>query len=272
MLKRISVSSSFMTRRKSSDCAIIEASYSEVIIVSKLQQVQEWTAQQHADFAYISDPRTIQYLTGFYSDPIERVLALIVFPDQEPFMFAPALEVEAIKETGFTYPVYGYLDHENPWKMIATNALSRVNQPKSIALEKGQLAVDRLENLQTVFPTAKFDLDITDFINSLRVIKTPDEIEKLRIAGKWADFAFEKGFAAVKAGRTEQQVVAELQYALMKEGIMQMSFDTLVQAGAHAAEHTVPLTPLSSKKTNSFCLTSGLSGMVTFQTLLGPLR
>lgn len=236
MLKRISVSSSFLIQRKSSDCAIIEASYSEVIIVSKLQQVQEWTAQQHADFAYISDPRTIQYLTGFYSDPIERVLALIVFPNQEPFMFAPALEVEAIKETGFTYPVYGYLDHENPWKMIATNALSRVNQPKSIALEKGQLAVDRLENLQTVFPTAKFDLDITDFINSLRVIKTPDEIEKLRIAGKWADFAFEKGFAAVKAGRTEQQVVAELQYALMKEGIMQMSFDTLVQAGAHAAE------------------------------------
>ncbi|MCH5462596.1 aminopeptidase P family protein [Lactobacillus sp. LC28-10] len=204
--------------------------------MSKLQQVQEWTEKQHADFTYISDPHTIQYLTGFYSDPIERVLALVVFPDQDPFMFAPALEVEAIKDTGFSFPVYGYLDHENPWQMIADDVKKRVNHPTEIALEKNQLSVDRLERLQQVFTDAQFSLDITPFINQLRVIKTPDEIEKLAIAGKWADFAFQKGFAAVKAGRTEQQVVAELQYALMKEGIMQMSFDTLVQAGAHAAE------------------------------------
>lgn len=210
--------------------------YLEVIFLSKLQQVQEWTAQHQADLTYISDPMTIQYLTGFYSDPIERVLALVVFPDQEPFMFAPALEVEAIKETGFTYPVYGYLDHENPWQMIADDVTHRVQKPTTIALEKAQLTVNRLEALQNVFPGATFDLDITTYINDLRVIKTDAEIEKLNIAGKWADFAFEKGFAAVKAGQTEQQVVAELQYALMKEGIMQMSFDTLVQAGAHAAE------------------------------------
>lgn len=204
--------------------------------MSKLQQVQEWTAQHHADFTYVSDPRTIQYLTGFYSDPIERVLALIVFADQDPFIFAPALEVEAIKDTGFSFPVYGYLDHENPWQMIADNVKKRVAAPHEIALEKNQLSVDRLEQLQTVFPGAQFTHDMTPFVNQLRVIKTEDEIEKLNIAGKWADFAFEKGFAAVKAGRTEQSVVAELQYALMKEGIMQMSFDTLVQAGAHAAE------------------------------------
>ncbi len=70
----------------------------------------------------------------------------------------------------------------------------------------------------------------------MRLIKTPDEIEKLNIAGKWADFAFEQGFVAVKAGRSEQQVAADLEYALKQKGIMEMSFDTLVQAGAHAAE------------------------------------
>lgn len=207
-----------------------------MITLSKLQQVQEWTVQHHADVTYISDPSTIQYLTGFYSDPIERVLALVVFPDQEPFMFAPALEVEAIKDTGFSFPVYDYLDHENPWQMIADNVKKRVSQPTEIALEKNQLSVTRLEHLQQVFPSAQFNQDITPFINQLRVIKTASEIDKLNVAGKWADFAFEKGFAAVKAGRTEEQVVAELQYALMKQGIMQMSFETLVQAGAHAAE------------------------------------
>ncbi|MTV83234.1 M24 family metallopeptidase [Secundilactobacillus folii] len=204
--------------------------------MSKLQQVQEWTAQHQVDFSYVSDPRTIQYLTGFYSDPIERVLALIIFPDQEPFMFAPALEVEAIKDTGFSFPVYGYLDHEDPWQRIADRVKERLAAPTKIALEKDQLSVARLEHLQHVFSGASFEADLTPFINNLRLIKTEAEIEKLKVAGKWADFAFEKGFAAVKAGRTEQSVVAELQYALMKKGIMQMSFDTLVQAGPHAAE------------------------------------
>ncbi|KRK47195.1 proline dipeptidase [Secundilactobacillus kimchicus JCM 15530] len=204
--------------------------------MSKLEQVQKWTQDNKVDFTYISDPKTIQYLTGFYSDPIERVLALIVFNNQDPFMFAPALEVQAIKETGFPYPVYGYLDHEDPWQLIAQNVFTRIANPREIALEKDQLQVARLEQLQRVFPAAAFNADITSFINELRVIKSADEIEKLKVAGKWADFAFEQSFKAVKAGRTEQEVVAELQYALMKKGIMQMSFDTLVQAGAHAAE------------------------------------
>ncbi|KLD61316.1 hypothetical protein WP50_03260 [Lactiplantibacillus plantarum] len=77
-------------------------------------------------------------------------------------------------------------------------------------------------------------------------------MEKLNIAGKWADFAFEQGFAAVKAGRTEQQIAAELQYALMKKGIMEMSFDTLVQAGEHAANpHGAKRNGSASAKTNS---------------------
>lgn len=204
--------------------------------MSKLQQIQKWTQDNQADFTFVSDPKTIQYLTNFYSDPIERVLALIVFADQEPFMFAPALEVEAIKKSGFSYPVYGYLDHENPWKIIAQQVFKRVANPREIALEKTQLPVKRLEYLQSVFPNANFQKDVTGFVDQLRVIKTPDEIDKLKIAGKWADFAFQAGFEAVQPGRTEQEITAELQYALAQKGIMKMSFDTLVQAGAHAAE------------------------------------
>lgn len=204
--------------------------------MSKLTQIQKWSDEQHADLVYVSDPKTIQYLTGFYSDPVERVLALIVFPNQDTFMFAPALEVEAIKDTGFKYPVYGYLDHENPWQQIAAQVSKRQPNVHTVGLEKNHLSVDRLDSLKSIFSDATFDLNISPFFEKMRLIKSDDEIEKLDIAGKWADFAFERGFEAVKAGRTEQQVAAELEYALMQKGIMEMSFDTLVQAGAHAAE------------------------------------
>ncbi|MEJ6399984.1 M24 family metallopeptidase [Nicoliella lavandulae] len=203
--------------------------------MSKLTSIQKWTAEQGADFTYISDPKTIEYLTGFYSDPVERVLALVVFADQEPFMFAPALEVEVIKGTGFSHPVYGYLDHENPWQMIGDQVKKRVADPKRIALDKSYLPVAREEALQKVFTDAAFDKDVTSLVEHMRLFKTPDEIAKLEAAGREADFAFEQGFAAVHPGVTEMSIAAKLEYELKLRGVSNMSFDTLVQAGAHAA-------------------------------------
>ena len=58
--------------------------------MSKIEQLQASLVDQQLDAAYISDPMTIGYLTGFYEDPIERVMALVVFADAEPFLFTPA--------------------------------------------------------------------------------------------------------------------------------------------------------------------------------------
>lgn len=204
--------------------------------MTKLEQLQQSINEQHLDAAYISDPMTINYLTGFYSDPVERVLALLLFSDHDPFLFAPALEVEAIKDTGWQYPVYDYLDHEQPFKMIADHIHTLAGTPVNWGIEGDSLTVDRLRSLESVLPNAKFNTDLSPLIAKMRMIKSDDEIAKLNEAGKWADFAFKVGFEAVQVGKTEQQVAAELEYALKQHGINKMSFDTLVQAGPHAAE------------------------------------
>ncbi|WP_251546626.1 M24 family metallopeptidase [Limosilactobacillus caecicola] len=204
--------------------------------MTKLTELQTYVAQHQLDAAYISDPMTINYLTGFYSDPVERVLALLVFPDHAPFIFAPALEVEAIKETGWSDPVYGYLDHEDPFALIAQHVKESVTSPLHWGIEAGSLTVDRLHSLQQVFPDGQFTTNLTPVIEQMRMIKSPDEIAKLNEAGKWADFALKVGFEAVQVGKSEQEVAAELEFALKQHGVNQMSFDTLIQAGAHAAE------------------------------------
>ena len=204
--------------------------------MNKIEQIQRWLADNGQDIALITDPKTIQYLTGFYSDPVERVLLMAIFKDQEPFIFGPALESEAIKDTGFSSPVYGYLDHEDPWVMIADQIHARNTDDSHFAIEKSQLQVERLEALQQVLPNADFSANLTPLIEQMRLIKSADEIEKLKIAGKWDDFALQTGFEAVQVGKTEDQIAADLQYALMKNGIMELSFPSLVQAGPHAAE------------------------------------
>ncbi len=140
-------------------------------ILTKLNQLQEALNAKGLDAAYISDPMTINYLTGFYSDPVERILALILFSDNEPFLFAPALEVEAIKDTGWKYPVYGYLDHEKTFNLIADHIHQMAGSPRNWGIEGESLTVDRLRALETVLPDAKFNTDLSPLIAQMRMIK-----------------------------------------------------------------------------------------------------
>jgi Xaa-Pro dipeptidase len=211
--------------------------------MNHLAQLQQWLADQNLDVAYISNPTNVAYFSGYFSDPEERVQALLVFPDAEPFYFGPQLSVEAVKKTGWTYGDYGYLDHEEPFAKIATQVKARCANPKRWAIEKDDLPYGRYEFILNQFPDATFPGDASRFIEKAKLVKTPDEIAIMIEAGKEADFAFEVGFNALKTGRTEQEVVAEIEYALMKKGVMHMSFDTIVQAGVNAADpHGGPTT------------------------------
>lgn len=201
----------------------------------KITELRTWMAENHTDLAYISDPGHIAYFSGYQSDPHERVLALFIPLDQDPFLFTPALEVEEAKKSSWAYDVVGYLDSEDPWKIIAKEITRRYGKTQSLSVEKNALTVDRLEQLQDAFSETDFSNDLTGIIQRLQLLKTPEEVDRLLAAGSWADVAFEIGFQAIKEGVTEQEVVAEIEYQLKRRGIKEMSFSTIVLGGAHAA-------------------------------------
>lgn len=207
----------------------------------KINELKNWLAQHQIPLAYISHPGSIAYFTGYHSEPHERVLALFIALDQDPFLFTPALEVEAAKKSSWKYDVVGYLDTENPWKKIAMEITSRYGNPKACALEKSALSLDRYEVLTSFFTDTSFEKDLSPVIQHMQLIKTPQEIEGLLEAGTWADIAFEIGFSAIQAGVSEQEIVAEIEYQLKRQGVSHMSFDTMVLAGARAADpHGAP--------------------------------
>lgn len=204
--------------------------------MTHLEKLQQWINDQHVDVAYISDPTDINYFTNFYSDPEERVLALFVFPNAEPFLFTPALSVEAAKKAGWSGDVFGYLDQEDPFALIAQHIKARTKQPHAWAIEKDSLPYARFAAIKRAFPAAEFPADASRYMEQAKLIKSPDEIAKMVAAGKEADECFRVGFDALRTGITEQGVVAEINYAMMKQGVMHMSFDTIVQAGVNAAD------------------------------------
>lgn len=209
--------------------------------MDKINQLKQWLLDNHAEVAYISDPQHIAYFSGYASEPHERILALFVSAEQDPFLFTPALEVEDAQKSGWKYSVVGYLDSENPWQVIAKEIKNRFGTPNCFALEKNNLTVERYEALQTAFPEADFSSDLTNFVQRLQLIKSETEIDRLLEAGHWADVAFDIGFKAIHERVTEQELVAEIEYRLKRQGVQSMSFDTIVLAGKNAASpHGTP--------------------------------
>lgn len=207
----------------------------------KINELRQWMAQHQVELAYISDPGHIAYFSGYESDPHERVLALFIPLEQDPFLFTPALEVEDAQNSSWAYDVRGYLDSENPWEIIGKELRARYGQPGNVGIEKNALTVDRFDAISDILTGTDSYTDLTSIIQRLQLIKTVEEKDKLIEAGKWADVAFEIGFKTVKEGVTEQAIIAEIEYQLKKQGVSQMSFDTLVLAGANAASpHGTP--------------------------------
>ncbi|MFV0558404.1 MAG: aminopeptidase P family protein [Enterococcus sp.] len=207
----------------------------------KINELRQWMAKNEADLVYISDPGHIAYFSGYASEPHERVLALFIPLEKDPFLFTPALEIDDAKNSGWGYDVVGYLDSEEPWEMIIREIKQRYDSPKKLALEKSCLTLDRFEALTAGFTQTDFSIDVTPVVQRLQLIKTEAEINTLLEAGTWADVAFEIGFKAIQAGAAEQEIVAEIEYQLKRQGVSAMSFDTIVLTGANAASpHGVP--------------------------------
>lgn len=203
--------------------------------MTKIELLQKSLEKQEIYAAVVSDPVTINYLTGFYSDPHERYMFLFLTADKEPLLFLPALDV-ARAENQLHFPVVGYVDSENPWQKIKA-VLPKTDFSK-VAVEFEHLNVTKFKGLESVY-SADF-CDLTPTINHMRLIKSADEIEKMHFAGQLADEAVNIGFQSISFEKTETDIVAEIGFEMKRKGY-DMSFETMVLTGNNAANpHGIP--------------------------------
>ncbi|AVQ32928.1 aminopeptidase P family protein [Staphylococcus muscae] len=195
--------------------------------MTKIEQLTKTLQEQQADAAWVSDPINIFYLTGFKSEPHERLFALLVTKDGIQTLFVPQLDVEEVKASPYEGNIIGYLDTENPY------AKHSAKYPKML-IEETHLTVKRARELEAEFGVQSFEaLDLT--LKTLRNIKTDAEVNAMRHAAKLADKCVEIGVAYLKPGVTEREVVNHIENEIKKHGVSEMSFDTMVLFGDHAA-------------------------------------
>lgn len=206
----------------------------------RLLKLMDWMKTKDIPFAFITAPENVFYLTGFRSDPHERLLGVAVFPEAEPFLICPKLDASDAKNSGWAFEIVGHTDIENPWEMIETRVKSRVDSVNRIAVEKQHLNVERYEELSGRFPSAAF-VAAEEKMEQLRMIKDKEELAFLRKAAEYADFAVKTGAEAIREGKSELEILAEIEFEMKKQGIAEMSFSTMVLTGKNAASpHGTP--------------------------------
>ena len=182
--------------------------------MTKINQIISYLETEKADVAVVSDPVTINYLTGFYSDPHERQMFLFIFTNHEPLLFVPALEVERASVI-VDFKVLGYVDSENPWKKI--KAALPADSSRKTAVEFDNLILTKYNGLRTVFEQAEFT-NLTPCINRMRLIKSADEIKKMFVAGEYADKAVKIGFDTISLDKTETDIIAQIDFGIKQLG------------------------------------------------------
>ena len=185
-------------------------------------------AGQQLEAAYLTNPITIAYLTGFFCHPAERLLALVVRPERA-VLIVPGLERLRAEATATGVEIRDWKDGEDPYALVA----DALGGTPSIGVEKDHITLAAVETLRDRLDVEE-TLDAGTVLRRLRLRKSPAEVELLQRAAQITDQAAARVFDQIRPGMTEAEVSMLLTNAMVDAGGTP-SFESLVQFGSNSA-------------------------------------
>ena len=170
------------------------------------------------------------YLTGYAPVAITERLTLLICRHRDPAMILPVLErpdAEHAPSAG-TIALTDWTDGDDPYAVAAP----LLEPDGRYAISDSAWALQLL-GLQEALPRTRY-VSMTSALPMLRAVKDADELERLAAAGAAADACFEELLDVRFAGRTENEVAADLAALLIAHGHSQVDF-TVVGSGPNGA-------------------------------------
>jgi len=184
--------------------------------------------------AYITNPVSIAYLTGFFANPHERLMALALRP-RDAVLIVPELEHEKANARASDVTVVGWRDGEDPYALVSQALVGM----SDIAVEKEHITLHAAELITTRTGASEL-VDVGREIRRMRLIKREDEIAKLARAAVITDAAGARVFAQMRVGMSELDVAMMIGSSIGAQGGT-LSFSSLVQSGPNSAmPHATP--------------------------------
>jgi len=100
--------------------------------------------------------------------------------------------------------------------------------------EEKEVSVWHLSRLKGKYPKVTFS-PLGDIVERCRVVKSEAEILRIRAAQELSEAAFSYILPRLKAGRSETEIAAEIEFFMKKNGASEPSFPTICVSGARSS-------------------------------------
>ena len=186
---------------------------------AKLDRVRSLMRDRGLDALVVRAPDNVLYLTNFWG---MKGYDAVVFPAEgDPVLICLEPSHADAEHMAWTtelrlFAGYDERDPRPPSLRALEIAAGLAGEYEAVGIELslGTQAADRMVGEPTTFPKAWFDAfshaqDATPLLNEARMLKTPQEIERMRLANDIAAAAMEHVQGVLRPGMTEAQAAAE---------------------------------------------------------------
>ncbi len=176
---------------------------SRQIYLQRLETMRARLSSVPADALYATPSSNLYYLTGIDFHRSERLTALFLFRDAEPFVICPAFEEARLRGMSAVARVVTWGETEDAFEKAAQllpGAAGVLGVEPSTAYDDVERLVLKRPGWKPVSAGAAF--------GAMRMVKTTEEIDAMRRAIAVAVRRFQKAFAALTPGALESDISA----------------------------------------------------------------
>ncbi len=207
-----------------------------LVTLDRVHAARDVAAATGVDLLVVTPGSDLRYLCGYDAHAMERLTALAVPRQGEPFLVVPRLEapmVGASPAGGLGLEVLAWDETDDPFALLAQAATGRLGAaPARVAVGDRTWALHAL-GVAGALPGAALEL-ASPVVDRLRMVKTPAEVAELAAAGAAIDRVHARMGEWLRVGRTEAEVGADIAAAILAEGHVSVDF-TIVGSGPNGA-------------------------------------
>ena len=200
--------------------------------MSVLEKVYGILDEKHADAVLISNQCSVRYITGYTGDT-----GYVYVSKNKAVLFTDFRYVFQAKAEAKECEVYD-IAKEGYYKAIANAA--NEDGVKTLLFEGEDILYTFYDKLKKACEGIEL-VAIGEELAELRMIKTPYELEQIKMAEHIGDLAFTDILDFIKPGVTEIEIAAKLEYSMKSHGAESLSFSTIVASGINSSMcHAIP--------------------------------
>ena len=195
----------------------------------RLQKLRQRLAENKIDSILVSQPENRYYLSGF-----DGSSGFLLITPQNSIL---ATDFRYLEQARIQAPDYEILQITNDVADWFPQLVADLNLGK-LGFEAGHITFTMYRQLTEALNKAQSRLSlvpIDGLVESLRVIKEPEEIELITKASEMTDDAFNYIQGEIHTGMSEKEVAWEIEKFLREHGSQSLPFEVIVASGPNSA-------------------------------------